>query len=132
MLRQLTLVAAITALALAGAAAAQQPAPSPIKRTVLQKMDVENTNLETIEMTAEIAPGALAGRHTHPGMETGYLLEGDTTLFLDGKPPQALKVGDSWQIGAGVVHDVKAGEKGAKVLLVYVVEKGKPLVSPAK
>lgn len=131
MFKQLTILAAIAALALAGAPAAQQPANPPMKRTILQKTDVANTNLETIAMVAEIAPGALVGRHTHPGIETGYLLEGGTTLFLDGKAPQPLKAGDSWQLGAGVPHDVKAGDKGAKVFLVYVVEKGKPLVSAA-
>ena len=131
MLRQLTILTAIAAVALAGAPAAQQPANPPLKRTILQKTDVANSNLETIAMTAEIAPGAMAGRHTHPGIETGYLLEGETTLYQEGKAPQNLKVGDSWQIGVGVPHDVKAGDKGAKVFLVYVVEKGKPLVAAA-
>jgi quercetin dioxygenase-like cupin family protein len=131
MLKRLAVFASLAALAFAGAPSAQQPAASPIKRTVLQKMDVANTNLETIAMVAEVAPGALVGRHTHPGIETGYLLEGDTTVFLDGKAPQALKAGDSWQIAAGAPHDVRAGDKGAKVFLVYVVEKGKPLVSAA-
>jgi quercetin dioxygenase-like cupin family protein len=131
MYRRITILAAIAALALAGAPAAQQPATPPLKRTVLQKSDVPNSNMETIAMIAEVVPNVLVGRHTHPGIETGYLLEGETTLYQDGKPPQSLKVGDSWQIGTGVPHDVKAGDKGAKVFLVYIVEKGKPLVSPA-
>ena len=53
------------------------------------------------------------------------------TLLVDGKPPLALKPGDSYQVPPGAPHDARAGEKGAKVLAVYVVEKGKPLATPA-
>ena len=71
------------------------------------------------------------GRHTHPGVETGYVLEGTFTLLVEGKPPVALKPGDSYQVPVNAVHDAKSGESGAKVLAVYIVEKGKPLASPA-
>ena len=67
------------ALAFTGTVAAQQPAPaaSPgIKRTILQKVEVPGTNYETILGMAEIAPGMNAGRHTHPGPETGTVTEG--------------------------------------------------------
>ena len=76
--------------------------------------------------------GGTAGRHTHPGIETGYILEGEADLLIDGKPPQHLKAGDSYQIPAGAVHDAKvSGDKALKVLGIYVVDKTKPLASPA-
>jgi quercetin dioxygenase-like cupin family protein len=76
--------------------------------------------------------GGAAGRHTHPGIETGYMLEGEADLIVDGKPDQRLKPGDSYSIPAGVVHDAKVhGDKAAKVLAVYVVDKTKPLATPA-
>jgi len=124
-----------SALGFASAAIAQQPAPaqppSGIKRTPLQKVDVPGTNLDAITAIAEIAPNAAIGRHTHPGPETGYLIEGEMTLLIDGQPPRVLKAGESYQIPSGAIHDAKSGDKGAKVLAVYVVEKGKPLATPA-
>ena len=127
------LLAAIVLTGAAGITLAQQPAPaaSNIKRTPLQKVEIPGTNYETVTAIAEIAPGALAGRHTHPGPETGYVIDGDMVLMVDGQPPKTLKAGDSYQIATGAVHDVKAGDKGMKVMAVYMVEKGKPLASPA-
>jgi quercetin dioxygenase-like cupin family protein len=115
---------------------AGQPAPagappSPIKRTILQKVDVPTANYETITGIAEISPNVNIGRHTHFGPETGYVMDGELVLLVDGKPAQALKTGDSYQIPPGAPHDARSGEKGAKVLAVYVVEKGKPLATPA-
>ena len=124
-----------TALGFASAAFTQQPAPaqppSGIKRTPLQKVDVPGTNLDAITAIAEIAPNAAIGRHTHPGPETGYLIEGEMTLLIDGQPPRVLKAGESYQIPSGAIHDAKSTEKGVKVMAVYVVEKGKPLATPA-
>jgi quercetin dioxygenase-like cupin family protein len=102
-----------------------------IKRTPLQKFDVPGANYETVIGLAEIAPNANVGRHTHPGVEGGYLIEGGMTLLVEGQPPKEIKPGDSWQIPPGTIHDAKAGSGGAKVIASYVVEKGKPLASPA-
>jgi hypothetical protein len=54
------------------------------------------------------------------------------TLMVEGQPDNAYKVGESWQLPVGVVHDAKAGGEGAKVIVAYTVEKGQPLASPAK
>ena len=116
-------------LSLVGVLDAQQ-AP-PIKRTPLQKFDVPGTNYETVIGIAEIGPNVNVGRHTHPGPESGYLLEGDFTLLVEGQAPLALKAGDSYKVPPGAVHDARTGDKGAKVIATYVVEKGKPLASPA-
>jgi quercetin dioxygenase-like cupin family protein len=134
--RGLLIGAAIAAFAPAGGASAQQ-LPSMtnqtanIKRIPLQKFDVPGANYETVIGIAEIAPNANVGRHTHPGIEGGYLIEGGMTLMVEGQPPKEIKPGDSWQIPPGAIHDAKAGSGGAKVIASYVVEKGKPLASPA-
>jgi quercetin dioxygenase-like cupin family protein len=132
MSKLVSLFAALVLMGAAGITLAQQPAPaaSNIKRTPLQKVEIPGTNYE-VTAIAEIVPGALAGRHTHPGPETGYVIEGDMVLLVDGQPPKPLKAGESYQIPAGAVHDVKAGDKGMKVMAVYIVEKGKPIASPA-
>jgi quercetin dioxygenase-like cupin family protein len=128
MLKKILLGLTIVAFAGAGVAIAQQ---GGIKRTPLQKIEFPD-GYNTVSGIAEIQPGGTAGRHTHPGIETGYLLEGEADLVVDGKPDQHLKAGDSYSIPAGVVHDAKVhGDKALKVLAIYVVDKTKPLASPA-
>ena len=128
MFRKLLIGLAVVAIAGTGAAFAQQ---SGIKRTPLQKVDFP-AGYNTVTAIAEIPAGGAAGRHTHPGAETGYVLEGELELVIDGKPPLKLKTGDSYQIPEGAVHDAKAsGDKPLKVLGVYIVKAGEPLAKPA-
>jgi quercetin dioxygenase-like cupin family protein len=79
---------------------------------------------------SSIPAGGCAGRHTHPGVESTYVMEGDITVKIEGKPDQQLKAGQSFQIPEGAKHDA-CTTGGMKVLAVYIVEKGKPLASPA-
>ncbi len=142
MLRKITLArmicrAAVAAMAVTIVAATQQqlpalaePAPT-IKRTPLQKFDVPGTKYETVIGIAEIVPNVSIGRHAHPGPELGYMLEGEMVLMVAGQPDKTVKKGESYQIPPGAVHDAKTGPAGAKVIATYVVEKGKPLASPA-
>jgi quercetin dioxygenase-like cupin family protein len=134
MTRRLALL--LVALFAAHSALAQQAAPAPaspgIKRTILQKVEVPGTNYETILGMAEIAAGGNAGRHTHPGPETGTVTEGEMVLLVDGQPDRTLKPGDSYQIPAGTIHDVKTGTGPAKVVAAYMIPKGMPLATPAK
>lgn len=109
---------------------AQQPA-APIKRTPLQTVDVAGSPYQTVTGIADIAANVNIGRHTHPGYETGYVLEAELTLLVEGKPPMPSKAGDAYQVPLNTVHDARSGDKGAKVLAVYIVERGKPLAAPA-
>ena len=130
MKKSLLAACAVTVFAMSTAVYAQ--APAPIKRTPLQKVDVPgSTTMEVITGIAEIMPNVNIGRHTHAGAETGYLMEGQLTLLVEGKPPLDLKPGDSYQVPLNAVHDARSGQAGAKVLAVYIVEKGKPLATPA-
>jgi quercetin dioxygenase-like cupin family protein len=128
MIKKFLLGLTIVAFACAGVAIAQQ---GGIKRTPLQKAEFPD-GYNTVSAIAEIPAGGSAGRHTHPGIEMGYLLEGEANLLIEGKPDQHLKAGDSYSIPAGVVHDAKVhGNKALKVLGIYVVDKTRPLASPA-
>ena len=133
---KLTLAAASVVAGVIGAwgiqtlEAQQQPA---FKRTMLQKHDLSAQGREAVQVVAEFAPGAAAGKHTHPGEELGYILEGTLVLEVVGQKPLTLKAGDSFFVPAGVVHDGKNVGKGpAKVLATYIVEKGKPVATPVK
>jgi len=131
MLKKSIIIAA--ALAIGGVAFAQgQMAPTAgPKRTLLQKFDVPPGERETVVALVEIPPNADVARHTHPGPETDYVLEGDLVLNVEGIGPKPYKAGDSFYIPASVVHAAKVGPNGAKVVGVYIVEKGKPLATPA-
>ena len=106
--------------------------PAPVKRTILQRSDVPGTNLEIIYAAVEIAAGVKAERHNHPGVTMGQVLEGDFWLHLDGQPEQVLHAGESLTIPDRAMHNEGATDKPVKLNVVYVVEKGKPLVSPAQ
>ncbi|MCA8895219.1 MAG: cupin domain-containing protein [Amphiplicatus sp.] len=134
----LPICAALTALACASPAGAQQAQPAQaaqhqnIKRIPLQRFDIPDTAWETVIGLAEIAANVAIGRHTHPGPESGYLIEGSFELLIDGEKPRLLKAGDSYKVPPRVIHDAKTGPAGAKVIATYVIPKGQPLATPAK
>ena len=122
--------------AVVGAADSQTPttvSPQPsVKRTVLRRADVPNSNYEVVYALAEIAANSSIGKHTHPGKVFGYLLEGSVIVLVDGSAPLEIKPGEAYEVASGAVHDERAGSSGAKILSVYTVEKGKPLATAVK
>ena len=104
--RNLLLAAAVLA---AVTALAQAPA---IKRTLMQKESV-TPEREAVLGQAEIGAGGQSGRHTHPGVEMGYVLEGPIVLEIDGEAPRTLNTGESFAIPYGKVHNGKAAGAAA-------------------
>ena len=105
---------------------------SGLTRTMVGRADVSVPGREAVVARVEVAPGAKAGRHTHPGDEISYVMEGETMLLIDGQPPRRVKAGESFVIPAGVIHDAHNDTNApVKLVGVYVVEKGKPLATPA-
>jgi quercetin dioxygenase-like cupin family protein len=120
---------AIAILLLAATLHSQNPG---IQRTVVTRADVSVPGREAVVARVEIAPGAAAGRHTHPGDEISYVLEGEVEVLVEGQPVRKVKAGDGFVIPAGAIHDARnAGTVPVKLAGVYVVEKGKPLATPA-
>lgn len=122
---------AVAAMALAGlvSVTAQQTA---FRRVPLQNGDLSVPGREAVMARAEIPPGVSAGRHTHAGEELGYVLEGTPLIEVQGKPAMTLKPGDVFFIPAGTPHNAtNNGSTMAKILATYIVEKGKPLATPA-
>jgi quercetin dioxygenase-like cupin family protein len=104
-----------------------------IKRTPVTRADVAAPGKEALVMKVELAPGASAGRHTHPGDEISYVTEGEGELLIDGEAPRKLKAGEAFVVPAGKVHDARnVGAAPMRLIGVYVVEKGKPVATPAK
>jgi quercetin dioxygenase-like cupin family protein len=126
-----THIIAVAALIAAGGLAlhvarAQQPG---IKRTDLQRHDLSVPGREVVQVRVELAPGVSFPKHTHPGEEIIYVLEGTWEYTVEGKPPVTLKAGEVLFIPAGTIHSAKnVGSGNGAELATYIVEKGKPLV----
>lgn len=111
-----------------------QPAPAAtagVKRKVISQLDGPTPGYVTIAVELEIEAGAVVARHTHPGIESTYFVSGGGELLVDGQPARPFKAGDAIQVPAGTVHSVKNGPVATKGIGTYIVEKGKPLASPA-
>jgi quercetin dioxygenase-like cupin family protein len=105
---------------------------SSVQRTVLQQGDLSVSGREGVLAKAEFAAGVSTGRHTHPGDEISYVLEGTILLEVEGQAPRTLRAGDTLMVPAGRAHNAtNSGTAKATVIAVYFVEKGKPLASPA-
>jgi quercetin dioxygenase-like cupin family protein len=121
----------------ANAASTTPPAAAPsqggLSRVMVGRADLSVPGREAVIARVEVAPGAKAGRHTHPGEEISYIMEGEALLLIDGQPPRRVKAGESFVIPAGVVHDAHNDTNTpTKLVGVFVVEKGKPLATPAR
>ena len=115
-------------IAAVGMCAAQQPA---FKRTEVQRGDLSAPGREGVQAIAEFPPSVAAGRHTHPGEEMGYVLEGTFRVEIDGQPAVMKKAGEAFFVPAGRTHNAtNVGTGTARILATYIVEKGKPLATP--
>jgi quercetin dioxygenase-like cupin family protein len=104
-----------------------------VRRTDLQRHDLSVPGREVVQARIDIDPGVVAPRHTHPGEEVIYVLEGSLEYQVEGQPPVTLKAGDVLFVPAGAIHSAKnVGSGNGAELATYIVEKGKPLVVPVK
>ena len=126
--RILAVAALIAAIALGLHVAQAQPVGA--RRIDLQRHDLSVTGREVIQTIVELEPGTTAPRHSHPGEEIIYVLEGTWEYTVEGKPPATLKAGDVLFIPAGAINSArKVGTGRAREVATYIVEKGKPLLS---
>jgi quercetin dioxygenase-like cupin family protein len=104
-----------------------------ITRTVLQQRDLGVPGREVVQVLVEFAPGAAFPAHAHPGEEIVYVVEGALEYEVDGTPPARLEAGDVLFIPAGRIHKVRnVGKGNGAELATYIVEKGKPLLTPVE
>ena len=65
--------------------AAQQP--TDIKRIDLQQHDLSVPGREVVQVRVDLGPTAPFVKHTHPGEEIIYVLEGSLEYQVEGQPP---------------------------------------------
>jgi quercetin dioxygenase-like cupin family protein len=125
-----TAVAATLVVVAAGSLVAQAP---EVKRTVLQQVQLSVPDRQAVMAMADFPAGSSTGRHTHPGEEISFVEAGPVVLEIDGQPAKTFQTGEVFSVPAGTIHNAHpvAGVT-AKVVATYVVEKGKPVSTPAK
>ena len=103
------------------------------RRIDLQRHDLSVAGREVIQTIVELEPGTVAPKHSHPGEEIIYVLEGTWEYTVGDNAPLTLKAGDVLFIPAGTPHSARnvGSSKGAE-LATYIVEKGKPLLTLVK
>ena len=126
------LAAACAAGLILSAAAPAQEVPGA--RTELRRADLAGApGMEVVASISEYKPGAEVARHSHHGIESGYVLQG-AMIQTPGKEPVMLAAGtpifnlrDVPHAGYRVV-----GEQSLKFYTVHVVDKDKPLYEYVK
>ena len=122
----------ITEFVATAASAQTPPASGGVTRKILAQSDGPTPGYVTLLVEATIEANVAVGRHTHPGVESAYVMEGGFELPIQGQATRNLKPGDGFQIPPNTPHaGGKPGTAKSVILITYVVEKDKPLASPA-
>lgn len=132
-MKRKTMAGRVLGWMLLGAATAAWAQQAGMRRTELQRHDLSVPGHEVVQVRVEFDPGHGIQKHTHPGEEMIYILEGAIEYQIEGQPPATLKAGQAAMIPAGAAHSARnAGSGVVAALSTYVVEKGKPLMTPVK
>jgi quercetin dioxygenase-like cupin family protein len=111
--------------------AGAQSQPGGFKRTIVSRIDGPIPGYETISARLEIEPGTPVARHTHAGVESSYVISGAAELTVEGGGARTYGPGETFQVAAGVPHGGRNLDQPTVIAATYVVEKGKPLATPA-
>src|SRR5262245_59741678 len=100
-------------------ASAQGTAPGAtpgVPRKILSQTDGPMPGYVTLTAEAEIEAGVTVARHTNPGIESAYVIEGGFELPIEGQPTRTLKPGDGFQVPPNTPHaGGKPGDKKTKI-----------------
>lgn len=123
-----TLAVLVTVLASPVAwAQASGMSAKPLLRTSLS----DDTSKDTVMLAVEIAAGGTTGRHFHHGDEYAFVLQGTLELVAEGRETRRVTVGDAFHNPRGLIHEAKnAGDTPVRLHIVFVVDKGKPIIEP--
>jgi quercetin dioxygenase-like cupin family protein len=103
------------------------------KRTDLQRHDLSAAGREVVQVRVDFDPGYTSPKHTHPGEEIVYVIEGTLEYEIGSKPPVKVRAGDVLFVPAGTPHLARnVGTTNGAELATYIVEKGKPLIEVVK
>lgn len=131
------IIAALCAVALAGAIgtsflyAREESAPPKVEAQHILTTPVAGVPGKEVDIQVyTFPPGAAVPWHIHPGaQEFEYEVEGTLMIEEEGKPPLALKTGESFHLAPDVVHRGWNPSKteAAKIYVVRIKPVGAPL-----
>lgn len=128
-MKTLRLLAALLVVGAGFTFAPAQAQYAGIERTEVQRHDFQDARHEAVQVRVDFAPGAGFPKHTHPGVEIAYVIEGTVEYQIGDQAPVTLHAGDSVYLPEGTPHSAKnVGETKASELATYLLEKGKPVV----
>ena len=112
----------------AGQTAAKPPA---VTRTVLNQQDLAVPGYASALVRVELPAGAREGRHQHPGTLIAMVQEGTMTLEYVGKGTMEYKVGETFYVAPGTIHEgMNRGTAPVKLIASFVFPKDKPMTIP--
>ena len=124
----------ITALLILSLALAATPVAQDAKVHPLLSKDLEGLpGKEVSMMTVEYPPGGRDPVHMHHAQAFVYVLEGSIVMQVKGGAPVTLVPGQTFYEGPNDVHIVGRNASStapAKFLVVFVKEKGAPILTP--
>src|SRR5213080_1605917 len=82
----------------------QPAATAGVTRKILSQTDGPAPGYVTLLVEATIDAGVAVARHTHPGIESAYVLEGGFELPIQGQQTRMLKAGDGFQVPPETPH----------------------------
>src|SRR5215203_4409986 len=103
---RLLIVLAILTAGIGSVLQVAQAQQAGTKRTDLQRHDLSAPGREVIQVRVDFDPGYASPRHTHPGEEIIYVIEGSLEYEIGGKTVR-VKAGDVLFVPAGTVHAAK-------------------------
>jgi quercetin dioxygenase-like cupin family protein len=115
--------------------AATSSEPPQAKVTELFSKDLKDLpgNKEGLMITVEYPPGSMDPVHRHNSHGFIYVLEGSIVMQVKGGNQVTLKPGDTFYEGPDDVHVVgrnASTTKPAKFVVIFVKEKGAPILVP--
>lgn len=143
MVRRPLIFVAVLAVAIAagmatskGLRADEQPkqAPQEVVTPLLETPMAGVADKEVNILHISVSPGFVTARHYHPGQLFIYVLDGAVTIEVDGEAPVKLGPGDVFEEPPGrpMVGKNLSSTHGAKLLVVQIGDKGKPLMVETK
>ena len=123
------MLAVVTAFSGGGLLARQAAAPAPtVTRTVLNQRDLPVPGFAAALVRVDLPVGAREGKHQHPGTLIAMVQEGTMTLDYEGKPTMQYKVGETFYVESGKIHEgMNKGTVPVKLIASFVFPKDKPM-----
>jgi quercetin dioxygenase-like cupin family protein len=112
-------------------ASANAQAPSVTSKPLLKTTLSDDTEKEVIMASVEFPTGSVLNRHTHPGDEFVFVLQGTLEISAEGRETRRVSTGDVFHNPRGLVHEVRnVGDTPVRLANIFIVDKGKPFFQP--